>query len=330
MALISVIIPAFNAERHLEEAIQSVLGQSFPNLEIIVINDDSSDRTGRILEDLSRKHDRILTIDNDRNRGAAFSRNVGIEAAGGDWVALLDADDWWDERRLALLLETAETHSADIVADNLYFVDGRSSTSWRTLFPRKKFSETLISVDDYLKNDMPGVYGTWGVLKPMFKKSFLVRDNIRYREDLLVRHDNAFYLECFYRKPTFLLLSEPLYYYRIHRQSISSSVKISDLVRSQEVNWRYLKKFQAKGAESTCALLNRRGFLFDKYIRYRKVIEPVKRGEWTGAIKQAVGDIGIAGYAANMFFKFVGRTIKIKLTTAIWHFVLAKRRTKND
>ncbi len=132
MPLISVIIPAFNAERYLEKSIQSALAQSFENLEVIVINDGSTDQTHKILEDLSRKHDRITAIHNDRNRWAALSRNVGIEAATGDWIALLDADDWWDQRRLATLLEVAEKHSADIVADNIFFVADRTLTPWRT------------------------------------------------------------------------------------------------------------------------------------------------------------------------------------------------------
>ena len=166
MPLISVIIPAFNAERYLEESIHSVLAQSFANLEVVVINDDSTDQTHKILEDLSRKDDRITVIDNDQNRGVAVSRNVGIVAASGDWVALLDADDWWDQHRLTMMLEVADKHSADIVADNIYFVADRNLTPWHTLFPRKNFSEMSISVDDYLQNDMPGNFGTWGVLQP--------------------------------------------------------------------------------------------------------------------------------------------------------------------
>ena len=81
MPLISIIIPAFNAELYLEEAIHSALAQSFADLEIIVVNDGSSDRTGKILEDMARRHERIIAIDNGRNEGAAFSRNVGIGAA---------------------------------------------------------------------------------------------------------------------------------------------------------------------------------------------------------------------------------------------------------
>lgn len=312
MPLISIIMPAFNAERYLEKAIRSALAQSLADLEIIVINDGSSDRTGKILKDMTRRHDRIVALENDRNRGAAFSRNLGIRAASGDWIALLDADDWWDQRRLARLLAMAEKHSADIVADNLYFVDGRTATPWRTLFPRKRFSEMPISVDDYLQNDLPGVYGTWGVLKPMFNKSFLSTNNILYNETMRIRHDNAFYLECFYHKPIVLLCSDPLYYYRIHTQSISSTVKTPDLMVSQEVNRHYLAKFRAEGADSTCELLSQRISRFDRYIRYRQVIEPIKRGDWIGAAKQAAGDIGIAPYTARMYLKFVSRSLRMR------------------
>lgn len=94
--LVSVIIPAFNAERYLAGAIDSALSQTYPNLEVIVINDGSTDRTGEIARKFGN---RVLVIDQE-NRGIAGARNSGIRKARGSVIALLDADDRWMHDRL--------------------------------------------------------------------------------------------------------------------------------------------------------------------------------------------------------------------------------------
>ncbi len=94
---ISVIIPTYNRARLIERALISVLRQTTPALEVIVVDDFSDDATPEILEEYS---DRITIIRNESNRGVSFSRNVGIEAAKGDWIAFLDSDDRWDKFKL--------------------------------------------------------------------------------------------------------------------------------------------------------------------------------------------------------------------------------------
>jgi glycosyltransferase involved in cell wall biosynthesis len=103
--LVSVVIPAYNAERFLQEAIDSVLGQTWSNLELIVVDDGSTDGTGAIIE---RQHDpRVRGLSKENRRTVADARNAGIAAARGELIALLDADDVWLptklERQVALL-----------------------------------------------------------------------------------------------------------------------------------------------------------------------------------------------------------------------------------
>lgn len=94
---ISVIIPTYNRERTIERAIISVFRQTLPAFEIMVIDDASTDATAEILEEYG---DKISVITNESNRGVSYSRNVGIEAASGDWIAFLDSDDRWDKQKL--------------------------------------------------------------------------------------------------------------------------------------------------------------------------------------------------------------------------------------
>ncbi len=314
MPAVSVIVPTYNAEHFVEQAIASVLEQTLEDLELILIDDGSTDQTLDIVKRFSDKHDRIKVVENEINRGISHCRNVGNSVASGDWIAVLDADDWWDRQRLALLLDVAEEHSADIVADNQLFVSNDTSRPWRMLFPEQRISTRLITIDDFLRHDMPGKYGAWGLLQPVFRKSFLREHGIRYDKNLRVHVDTAFILECFVHKPRFVVCLQPLYYYRLHPGSISFTVRIPDLMKSQDINRYFLKLFREKGNESTCKLLSQRIDRMDEYIRYRKVIEPVKRGEWRIAARQATKDIGIAPYVVRMLLKFVNRMIRKRLS----------------
>jgi hypothetical protein len=130
----SVIIPAYNAERYIRQAVDSALAQTCRDREIIVVNDGSTDSTPRILENLSG-----VRVISQLNMGLSAARNVGIEAAMGEFVAFLDADDWWTPDHLACV----EQHLA------LNPAAGWIGTAWReaseegdTIRPVKPFTRT--------------------------------------------------------------------------------------------------------------------------------------------------------------------------------------------
>ena len=98
--LISIIIPAFNAQASIERAVNSVLNQTYRSIELIVINDCSSDNTLELIRGLTSKTIKITVIENKTNRGVAAARNQGINVAIGNWVTFLDADDYFDHTYL--------------------------------------------------------------------------------------------------------------------------------------------------------------------------------------------------------------------------------------
>lgn len=111
---ISVIIPVFNRRREISRAVASVLGQTLPPDEILVVDDASTDGTADAVAGLHEPLIRILR--HQHNRGAAAARNTGIEAAQGDWIAFLDSDDEWDKRKLAQQLGALRRASSDTAA----------------------------------------------------------------------------------------------------------------------------------------------------------------------------------------------------------------------
>jgi glycosyltransferase involved in cell wall biosynthesis len=105
---VSVIMPAFNAEEFIDESIRSVLGQTEPNFELLIVNDGSSDDTAVKVNAFARSDKRICMFSHARARGAAAARNTALNSARGEWVAFLDADDIWAAHSLAIRLDLTQ------------------------------------------------------------------------------------------------------------------------------------------------------------------------------------------------------------------------------
>ena len=120
---VSVIMPAYNAARYIETAIRSVLAQTFPNWELIVIDDGSKDTTVEVVEQLAREDSRITLLRNETNMGVAKTRNRGMALAQGRYIALLDSDDIWRSEKLEKQVVLAQETGADIVYCSYAIVD---------------------------------------------------------------------------------------------------------------------------------------------------------------------------------------------------------------
>ena len=112
--LVSVIMPAYNAEAYIERSIGSVLAQTIGDLELIVIDDQSSDGTLKLVQSLAMLDNRIRLVRNEQNMGTAHSRNRGMELSAGRYVAFLDSDDSWYPRKLEKQLALMEQKGADL------------------------------------------------------------------------------------------------------------------------------------------------------------------------------------------------------------------------
>lgn len=121
--LISIIMPAYNAERTLSQSISSVMNQTWPDWELIIVDDCSNDHTADIILKYERSDSRIRHIKNAKNSGAACSRNYGVAQARGSWIAFLDSDDCWEPEKLALQLEFAQQMQARFTFTGSAFMD---------------------------------------------------------------------------------------------------------------------------------------------------------------------------------------------------------------
>lgn len=120
---VSVVMPAYNAERTIAESIESVLNQTYLNYELIIVDDASTDSTLHIAVDYGKTNSKIRVLRNIKNFGVAIARNYGIEEAKGEYIALLDADDVWETDKLERQIDLAIKEQADIVYCSYDLID---------------------------------------------------------------------------------------------------------------------------------------------------------------------------------------------------------------
>jgi glycosyltransferase involved in cell wall biosynthesis len=135
---VSVIVPVYNSESTLRRAVRSSLAQTLDSLELLIIDDGSRDRSLELARGLAAGDVRARVIALPENRGKAHAMNRGISEAAGKWIAVLDADDWYEPERLALLITSAELHGVAMAADNQRFYDAGAGA-----FVGAAFSEVL-------------------------------------------------------------------------------------------------------------------------------------------------------------------------------------------
>lgn len=123
---ISVIIPVYNTEQYLEKSIQSVLDQTYKNLEIIIVDDASTDCSSKVIKNITKKYPNILFVYNKENKGAAFCRNLGIKKATGDYIGFLDSDDFIPNDYYEKLYQSLKKADADVAICDIKLINEQS------------------------------------------------------------------------------------------------------------------------------------------------------------------------------------------------------------
>lgn len=122
MNKVSVVVPVYNVEEYLEECIDSILNQTYPNIELILVDDGSVDKSGYICDQYALADDRIHVV-HKKNSGVSESRNTGISVASGEFICFVDSDDWIDSNMIECFLNLLLSNQADICISSHYFED---------------------------------------------------------------------------------------------------------------------------------------------------------------------------------------------------------------
>ncbi len=294
--LVSVIIPAYNVEDYIGRAIESALQQTVSNIEIVVVDDASTDGTLAIINDFAARDPRIKAISCRENGGAAVARNIGIDAANGEWVCPMDADDWFSQNRLSALLAGTKDDAVDMIADDFYLVDYDSLeplTTFSQLNGRSFEQRDRISASFFVNqsNKALGHGSSPGFLKPLMRRSFLNEHGLLYRKTVRVTHDFFLYLDCLIAGAQFSFLHEPHYFYLVRPGSLCRSSNDGQLEKSRtfidELRSRLADERVEADSELKAALLDKLGAC-ERRLAYQTVAVSVNRKNYFQAVSQAL------------------------------------------
>lgn len=208
----SIIIAAKDAAGYIHTALASALAQTMADLEVIVIDDGSSDGTGAIVRRFQASDARVLLLENSATLGVSAARNRGLEIARGDWIAVLDADDEYAPDRLERMVPLAKARGLDLLADNLVLRELGGSAPDETAYPRAWMADPRpLGLQDLLERDWPdSPYAMFGLIKPIMRRSFLRDEGLSYR-DVWCAEDFLLYAEALLNGAVFGVMDAALY-----------------------------------------------------------------------------------------------------------------------
>jgi len=288
---VSVITPAYKAARYIGQAIESVQAQTLTDWEMIIVDDASPDETAEVVK---RYLDdpRIKLIRSERNRGECGARNLALEAAQGEWIAPLDADDWLAPERLEHLVRFAQDKGATMAADLMLQIDDEGNTYGVA------FSDLLkppchprcYSIKEYLYAHIS--------VQPLMSRQPILNHNLRYPEGIVLGGDHILQTQLQLKGAELWVLPEPSYFYRIHPASMVSAHGHS----IEKINALFEYMLQMEGIRDDpelirCVKRDRQRLLLPK--QYERFATALKHRQWRVA-KQYLSPAVFARFVSRL------------------------------
>lgn len=235
MAKVSIIIPIYNTEKYIKKCLDSVIAQTLEDIEIICVNDGSTDSSLSILEQYSQKDPRI-TIINKTNSGYGHSMNLGIDSSTGEYIGIVEADDFVNPEMFEELYRLASENQADMVkSDFYYYLDKRSRKAGK-IAKNKCFKVFNIKDDNTILKMMPSIWSA------IYKREFLKENNIRFLETAGASYqDTSFAFKTLASAGRIVFTDRAYYNYR--QDNESSSVQSKGKVYAICDEWEEITKY---------------------------------------------------------------------------------------
>lgn len=261
---VSVVMPVYNAAGTLDVAVTSVLAQSLERIEVILVDDGSSDDSVARALALAARDGRVRIFQHPANRGQAAARNLAIDAARGRWIALVDADDEIGPDRLRTMVDAGDATGADLIADSVEFAGMRRAGAPRRLHACETPDgrAQVLTLEALIASDIPlNGLCSFGYLKPLLRRAFLERWGLRYDEELRFSEDLNLYAQALLRGAHFLLDPGTRYVYNQTPVSVSRNGRVLPEIASQALlnNQRLRELAAASGRTDLQALLTEHG-----------------------------------------------------------------------
>lgn len=280
---VSVIIPAFNAEATVGDAVRSALAQTLREIEVIVVDDASTDASVARVAELARADPCVRLLRHAKNRGAGAARNTGFAAARGEWLAPVDADDVMEPERLARLCAEAQAGNADLIADNLCFDDGDGAPLEYAYAEGLLGRLSPLGVADLVRSDLPrNGMCSFGYLKPVMRRAFLERHDLRYDERLFMTEDFHLFVSAVLAGGRFCCLDWAGYRYRRRPGSMSRAPERFErnLQAAVEGSRRLAERAERAGAHAAVAVLRRHRIAIELTLWLDRVKPALRQRRW--------------------------------------------------
>ena len=302
MAKISVVVPVYNVEKYLKECIDSIINQTLEDIEIICVNDGSTDSSLEILNNYAKKDSRIIVI-NKSNSGYGHTMNMGLNAASGEYIGIIESDDFADKNMFEDLYKLAKEYDADIVKGDWYNYWSKNKFARKNnrISSAKTLKLTNSKQDKSLLRINPSVWSA------IYKKDFLNKYNIRFLETPGASYqDLAFSFKVFALAEKVILTDKAYLYYRQDNMnsSVKSKTKVYCVCDEYEEIDRFLEeypdlKFEFKVQEE----INRYNGYVSSVLRIDDSVKPEFVKVFSDHFKEEYN----TGLLGNEFFKKINK-----------------------
>lgn len=208
MKMVSIIVPIYNSEKTIKKCLDSILNQTYKNIEVICVNDGSTDNSLEVLNEYLKKDNRIKIITKE-NGGVSSARNIGIENANGDYISFADSDDWLELNMIEELVNTIINKEVDVVRCNYYIDQNKKNPSFDIEMNNKKIKDEKIikCIEKIIKNEINAY-----VHCLIVKKELALKTNL-FDEEIVLMEDTLFYIDLFSKCQSIYFLDKNLYHY---------------------------------------------------------------------------------------------------------------------
>lgn len=237
---VSIIVPVYNAEKGIRRCVDSILGQEYRDVEVLLVDDGSTDGSPAILDAYAAADPRI-TVWHRRNSGVSATRNFALGQAHGRWIQFLDADDWITEDATKLLVRAGEENGADMVIADFYRVVGDDVAVKGQMAQRQTLMTREEYADEMMKSPADFYYGV--IWNKLYRRDIIESYQVRMDERLDWCEDFIFNLEYVLHARTVFPLHSPIYYYVKTEGSLVSRNDVSDTVRMKRTVLQYYRDF---------------------------------------------------------------------------------------
>lgn len=222
---VSIIIPVYNSESTLKRCIESVINQTYKNIEILIINDGSKDKSLNIMNEYKNKDERIIVI-NQKNKGLSGARNTGVNNATGNYITFIDSDDYIKPNLVKDTIKIFEEYECDVVRNNYELSYENGKTELRNeMYEENRIINIEEKKEELIQNILLGKVQSYSWLLTI-KREILDKNNLKFDEDIFFMEDIVFIIRLIFFIKNIYFVREPNYfYYQSNENSLTKDTK---------------------------------------------------------------------------------------------------------